>query len=63
VAGFIPIVALIVEHVVAERVSKLRNVLTVMGCDLKTYWLGTLVRKNKGDWCGGGQVWWWVMCV
>ena len=42
-AGFIPIVALLVEHVAEERVSKLRNVLTVMGCDLKSYWLGTLV--------------------
>jgi len=42
VAGFIPISALIVEHVVAERVLKLRNVLTVTGCDLKSYWLGNL---------------------
>ena len=36
-------VALVVEHVVSERVTKLRNVLTVMGCDLKSYWLGTLL--------------------
>jgi len=41
-AGTIPVVALLVEHVVSERVSKLRNVLTVMGCDVKSYWLGTL---------------------
>ena len=41
--GYIPVVALVVEHVVSERVSKLRNVLTVMGCDLKSYWLGTLL--------------------
>jgi len=42
-AGYLPMVALISEHVVAERVSRLRNVLTVMGCDVKSYWIGTLL--------------------
>ena len=45
--GFVPLVGLIAEHVAAERASKLRNVLTVAGCDARAYWLGTLC----GDLC------------
>ena len=45
--GMIPLPGLIAEAVVAERATKLRNVLTVMGCDLRAYWLGTLL----GDLC------------
>ena len=41
-AGFIPLPGLIAEAVVSERATRLRNVLTVMGCDVKTYWIGTL---------------------
>ena len=26
----------------SERATRLRNVLTVMGCDVKAYWIGTL---------------------
>jgi hypothetical protein len=48
-AGSIPLVALIVEHVVSERISSLRNVLTVMGCDVKSYWLGTLSGVNRRE--------------
>jgi ABC-type multidrug transport system ATPase subunit len=41
-AGYMPVVSLLCEAVVDERTKKLRNVLTVMGCDVKAYWLGTL---------------------
>jgi hypothetical protein len=34
---------LIAEFIVKERNDKLRNVLTVMGCDFRAYWLGTLL--------------------
>ena len=45
--GFVPLVGLVAEHVAAERSSKLRNVLTVAGCDARAYWCGTLL----GDMC------------
>lgn len=34
---------LIAEFLVRERADKLRNVLTVMGCDFRAYWLGTFI--------------------
>lgn len=34
---------LLSEFIIRERVTKLRTVLTVMGCDFKAYWLGTCV--------------------
>jgi hypothetical protein len=34
---------LIAEFIVRERSDKLRNVLTVMGCDFRAYWLGTFI--------------------
>ena len=42
-AGYLPVVSIISEGVVAERTTQLRNVLTVMGCDPRSYWLGTFV--------------------
>lgn len=42
-AGYLPVVSLLTEGVVTERVTKLRNVLTVAGCDVSSYWLGQLV--------------------
>ena len=41
--GYIPMPGLLAEGVVSERTTKLRNVLTVMGCDLKSYWLGVFM--------------------
>ncbi|KAJ8608382.1 hypothetical protein CTAYLR_008160 [Chrysophaeum taylorii] len=41
--AFIPAAGLVAEHVVAERSSKLRDVLTVAGCDAKCYVFGTFV--------------------
>lgn len=34
---------LIAEFLVRERVNRLRNVLTVMGCEFRTYWIGTFI--------------------
>lgn len=34
---------LIAEFIVKERTDKLRNVLTVMGCDFRAYWIGTFI--------------------
>ena len=34
---------LIAEFIVKERNDKLRNVLTVMGCDFRAYWIGTFL--------------------
>ncbi len=42
-AGYFGAPGLIAEFLVRERVDKLRNVLTVMGCDFRAYWLGTLL--------------------
>ena len=33
----------IAENVVRERETKLRDVLAVMGCDFRAYWLGTFL--------------------
>jgi hypothetical protein len=38
---------LIAEFLVRERSDKLRNVLTVMGCDFRAYWIGTFI----ADYC------------
>lgn len=43
VAGFLGASGLIAEFLVRERVDRLRNVLTVMGCDFKAYWVGSLI--------------------
>ena len=40
-AGYLPVVSIVTEAVVSERVTKLRNVLSVMGCSSLSYWLGT----------------------
>eukprot|EP01031_Cornospumella_fuschlensis_P030350 gene30350-36672_t len=42
-AGFLGVPGLVAEFLVKERSDKLRNVLTVMGCDFKAYWIGTFV--------------------
>lgn len=39
--AFAPTAGLLAEHVVAERASKLRDVLTVAGCDARCYVCGT----------------------
>ncbi|RYH21652.1 hypothetical protein EON65_20340 [archaeon] len=39
--GYLGVPGLIAEFLVRERTDKLRNVLTVMGCDFKAYWIGT----------------------
>lgn len=41
--GFIGAPGLIAEFIVRERANRLRNVLTVMGCDFKAYWIGTFI--------------------
>eukprot|EP00633_Aureoumbra_lagunensis_P008670 CAMPEP_0197307030 /NCGR_PEP_ID=MMETSP0891-20130614/4467_1 /TAXON_ID=44058 ORGANISM="Aureoumbra lagunensis, Strain CCMP1510" /NCGR_SAMPLE_ID=MMETSP0891 /ASSEMBLY_ACC=CAM_ASM_000534 /LENGTH=1306 /DNA_ID=CAMNT_0042790003 /DNA_START=140 /DNA_END=4057 /DNA_ORIENTATION=- len=48
VAGsFLIYPALVAEQVVAEKESKLRNVLTVAGCEVRAYWIGNFL----GDYC------------
>eukprot|EP01038_Epipyxis_sp_PR26KG_P014727 gene14727-19795_t len=42
-ASYLGVPGLIAEFVVRERADKLRNVLTVMGCDFRAYWLGTFI--------------------
>jgi ABC-type multidrug transport system ATPase subunit len=41
--GYLGVPGLISEFIVRERNDKLRNLLTVMGCDFRAYWLGTLI--------------------
>lgn len=41
--GYLGASGFIAEFVVKERSDKLRNVLTVMGCDFKAYWAGTFL--------------------
>lgn len=41
--GFLGVPGLIAEFIVKERADKLRNVLTVMGCNLRAYWLGSFI--------------------
>jgi hypothetical protein len=40
-AGYLPVVSLFTELIVRERTTALRNVLTVMGCDPVSYWVGS----------------------
>lgn len=41
--GYLGAPGLLAEFIVKERVNKLRNVLTVMGCSFEAYWIGTLI--------------------
>lgn len=41
--GYVGIPGILAEFIVRERNDKLRNVLNVMGCDYRAYWLGTLL--------------------
>lgn len=41
--GYLGAPGLLAEFIVRERADKLRNVLTVMGCDFRAYWLGTFI--------------------
>jgi hypothetical protein len=41
--GYLGAPGLIAEFIVKERNDKLRNVLTVMGCDFRAYWIGTFL--------------------
>jgi hypothetical protein len=41
--GYLGAPGLIAEFIVRERSDKLRNVLTVMGCDFRAYWIGTFL--------------------
>lgn len=41
--GYLGAPGLIAEFIVRERNDKLRNVLTVMGCNFSAYWLGTFL--------------------
>jgi len=43
VGAYLGAPGLIAEFIVKERNDKLRNVLTVMGCDFRAYWIGTLL--------------------
>ena len=43
IAGYLGAPGLIAEFIVRERNDKLRNVLTVMGCDFRAYWVGTFI--------------------
>lgn len=41
--GYLGIPGILAEFIVRERNDKLRNVLNVMGCSVKAYWLGTMI--------------------
>lgn len=43
VAAFLAVPGSLSEFIVKERVDKLRNVLTVMGCTFEAYWLGSFL--------------------
>ena len=43
IGAFLGAPGLIAEFIVRERNDKLRNVLTVMGCDFRAYWIGTFL--------------------
>jgi hypothetical protein len=43
VGGYLGAPGLIAEFIVRERQDKLRNLLTVMGCDFRAYWVGTFI--------------------
>jgi ATP-binding cassette subfamily A (ABC1) protein 3 len=41
--GYLGVPGLVAEFLVKERGDKLRNVLSVMGCDSRAYWLGSFI--------------------
>lgn len=41
--GFMMVPGFIADFLVNERVTRLRNVLTVMGCDFRAFWVGNFV--------------------
>ena len=41
--GWLLVPPLLAEQIVRERETKLRDVLSVMGCDFRAYWLGTFL--------------------
>jgi ATP-binding cassette subfamily A (ABC1) protein 3 len=41
--GYIGVPGILAEFIVRERNDKLRNVLNVMGCDYRAYWIGTMI--------------------
>jgi ABC-type multidrug transport system ATPase subunit len=43
IGGYLGAPGLLAEFIVKERSDKLRNVLTVMGCDFRAYWIGTFL--------------------
>jgi ABC-type multidrug transport system ATPase subunit len=43
VAAFLAVPGSLAEFIVKEKVDKLRNVLTVMGCTFEAYWLGSFL--------------------
>lgn len=43
IGAFLGAPGLLAEFIVRERNDKLRNVLTVMGCDFRAYWIGTFI--------------------
>jgi len=43
IAGYLGAAGFIAEFLVRERSSKLRNVLAVMGCDVRAYWIGSFL--------------------
>jgi ABC-type multidrug transport system ATPase subunit len=43
IGGYLGAPGLIAEFIVRERTEKLRNLLTVMGCDFRAYWIGTFL--------------------
>lgn len=43
VVGYLGMPGLLAEFIVKERNDKLRNLLTVSGCDYRAYWLGTFL--------------------
>jgi ABC-type proline/glycine betaine transport system ATPase subunit len=43
VGGYLGVPGLLAEFIVKERRDKLRNVLMVMGCDIRAYWLGSFI--------------------
>ena len=43
VAAYLAVPGSLAEFIVKEKVDKLRNVLTVMGCTFEAYWLGSFI--------------------
>jgi hypothetical protein len=42
-AGYLPVVSLVSDGIVFERTSKLRNILTIIGLEPRSYWIGTFL--------------------